>query len=54
MDEAKSSLDLASRPEVVALVTLVGGIIIARLASLGVGALLRAIDRQSAQVTTTE
>ncbi len=54
MDEAKSSLDLASRPEVVALVTLVGGIIIARLASLGVGGLLRAIDRQSARVTTTE
>lgn len=54
MDETSASLGFASRPEVVALVTLVGGIIIARLASIGVGALLRAIDRQSARLTTTE
>ncbi len=54
MDETSASLSLASRPEVVALVTLVGGIIIARLASLGVGALLHAIERQSAKLGTTE
>ena len=45
MDETSAPLSLASRPEVVALVTLIGGIIIARLASLGVGALLLAIDQ---------
>ena len=54
MDDTSASLSLASRPEVVALITLVGGIIIARLASIGVGALLRAIDQQSARLTTTE
>ena len=54
MDETSAPLSLASRPEVVALVTLIGGIIIARLASLGVGALLLAIDRQSAKLATTE
>ena len=54
MDETSAPLSLASRPEVVALVTLIGGIIIARLASLGVGALLLAIDRQSARLATTE
>ncbi len=54
MDETSASLGFASRPEVVALVTLIGGIIIARLASIGVGALLSAIDRQSARLTTTE
>lgn len=54
MDEASTALGFASRPEVVALVTLLGGIIIARLASVGVGALLRAIDRQSARLTTSE
>jgi hypothetical protein len=54
MAETSAALSFASRPEVVALVTLVGGIIIARLASVGVGALLRAIDRQSARLTTTE
>lgn len=54
MEETSASLSFASRPEVVALVTLVGGIILARVASLGVGALLRTIDRQSAKLTTTE
>ena len=54
MDEASTSLDFVSRPEVVALAVLVGGIIIARLASLGVGVLLQAVDRQSARLTTTE
>jgi preprotein translocase subunit YajC len=54
MDETSATLSLASRPEVVALVTLIGGIIIARLASIGVGALLHAIDQQSAKLATTE
>ena len=34
--------------------TLVGGILIARLASLGIGVLLQAIDRQSAKLATTD
>jgi hypothetical protein len=54
MDEATAPLDLLARPELVALATLVGGIVIARLASLGVGALLGAIDRRAARLTTTE
>ena len=54
MDETSAPLSFASRPEVIALVTLVGGIILARVASVGVGALLLAIDRQSAKLTTTD
>lgn len=54
MDETSTPLSFASRPEIVALITLIGGIILARVASLGVGALLRAIDRQSVKLTTTE
>jgi preprotein translocase subunit YajC len=54
MAEASTPLDLVSRPEVAALVTLIGGIIVARLASLGVGALLNTVDRYSARLTTTE
>ena len=54
MDKATVPLDLLARPELVALATLVGGIVIARLASLGVGALLGAVDRRAARLTTTE
>jgi hypothetical protein len=53
MDEAVAPLDLLARPELIALATLVGGIIAARLASFGVGALLGAIDRRAARLTTT-
>ncbi len=54
MEETMAPLDLLARPELLALATLVGGIVIARLASLGVGALLGAIDRRAARLTTTE
>ena len=54
MEQTTATLDLVARPELVALATLVGGIVIARLASLGVGALLGAIDRRAARLTTTE
>lgn len=54
MNETTTPIDLLARPELVALATLAGGIVIARLASLGVGMLLSAIDRRAARLTTTE
>ena len=53
MDEVSTALDLATRPEVFALATLVGGVIVARLTSIGIGALLEAIDRRAARLTTS-
>lgn len=45
---------LASNSELVALGVLIAGLIIARLASLGVGSLLNALDRRAARFATTE
>jgi hypothetical protein len=43
-----------TRPELIALATLVAGIILARLLSTGTGALLEAMDRRAARLTTTD
>lgn len=54
MDEASTPLGFAARPELFALAALVGGLILARVASIGVGALLHAIDRRAARLTANE
>jgi hypothetical protein len=54
MDETSTLLGIMTRPELIALATLVAGIIIARLLSTAIGALLEAMDRRAARLTTTD
>jgi hypothetical protein len=54
MDESSITAGLAGRLELIALAILIAGVIIARIASVGVGKLLAALDRRAARFATTE
>lgn len=54
MNEPTVATGLFARPELIALTILVVGLVVARLASLGAGALLAAVDRRTARLSTTE
>ena len=54
MDETSTALGIATRSELVALGILVVGVVLARVASIGVGSLLEFVDRRAARVTMTE
>ena len=54
MNESTEAAGLIARPEIVALGILILGIVVARLASVATGALLAALDRRSARLSTTE
>jgi hypothetical protein len=54
MNDSSIATTLASHSELVALGILIAGVIVARLASLGVGSVLNALDRRAALFATTE
>lgn len=54
MEDSIFANSLASRPELIALAALVGGLIVGRLASALLGRALGALDRRVARVTTSD